>query len=623
MTLPSGPCACYPPRPMSTRLVVALLFALTLAACGKSGTSGPPPAVVKNASRGGFTPSNDESALLDRQTRVHLLKAARAACEGRALDEAAPAGAVDHTKPLWIHLFHEDGRHLAKKRVDGKQSLLEKVAATRALCAKHDPSKVYIHLLPVTYTARFPNFGIVGIFDYRVFEPQVMGLAYELEGKRVERDPVDQVRYNTNAKGLRSLLSKKVGLDPKEAPADNRLLLEMYRVQHFAERYPDRSFGDFYRGFEVVGPQDVSTAVLRDRLGLIAEWYRHNVRDDGQITYKYHHIKRQELEGERTMVRSTMATWIMNRLAFFLADDDLAQLAMKPVRYYFERYFNMEDSLEAGAIQASTTPLPNGNLVRNRFTVASFIASALLERPDWKDFEREIDLLMAYAMSFRRDDGVVWTPFGQSQFFMPGQLMLAVAYAYEKTKDEKYKAFFDSVFDTYAPLLYQMMELGPASYSPYAPAWYTQPAARMFHVTGEPKYRDLVFAINDRVQLFYEINAKHQVHPDWDGILTPKPLGFGNNSITAASLEALADAAIVAKKVGDKRRLATYLPVVRHTVAYLLRLQYTPANTYFLKGRERVVGGFKTDLLDGKVWMDNVWHLTSAFIKIHQAGLLD
>ena len=53
------------------------------------------------------------------------------------------------------------------------------------------------------------------------------------------------------------------------------------------------------------------------------------------------------------------------------------------------------------------------------------------------------------------------------------------------------------------------------------------------------------------------------------------------------------------------------------------RIQFTPDNTYYVKHRERAIGGFKKDMVSSVLWMDNVWHLTSAFIKIHDARLID
>ena len=198
-----------------------------------------------------------------------------------------------------------------------------------------------------------------------------------------------------------------------------------------------------------------------------------------------------------------------------------------------------------------------------------------------------------------------------------------MAYLYEKTRDEKLKAFLEKSFLAYEAPLYDMMKLGPMNYAPYAPAWFTQPFAKMYELTSNPRYSELVFAINDRVVMWYRQNSEYQVYPDYDGNLEAKPGFYGNNSITSASLESLCDAAHIARLVGDSERYQRYQKVIRRATAFLLRLQYTPENTYYVKNKEKVVGGFKKDLVNNLVWMDNVWHLSSAFMKIQKNQLLD
>ena len=94
-----------------------------------------------------------------------------------------------------------------------------------------------------------------------------------------------------------------------------------------------------------------------------------------------------------------------------------------------------------------------------------------------------------------------------------------------------------------------------------------------------------------------------------------RALGINGTRIVAKPLVANIDR--------DEVRLASYKNVIPHTVAFLLRLQYIPENTYYVQHRERVIGGFKKDLINSVLWMDSVWHLTSAFIKIQQSDLLD
>lgn len=120
----------------------------------------------------------------------------------------------------------------------------------------------------------------------------------------------------------------------------------------------------------------------------------------------------------------------------------------------------------------------------------------------------------------------------------------------------------------------------------------------------------------------YYLNAENISYFDYDGILCPKPGSYGNLSITAASLESLVDAYHIAELAGNMEKKKKYKNVIKHTTAYLMRLQYLPENTYYIKNRGKVLGGFKYDLVNNSIWMDNIWHLTNAFIKIKNYKIL-
>jgi hypothetical protein len=565
----------------------------------------------------GYVPMPRKPALaLDDAQLATLLAAARAGCDGKA----APSTSVAGEAPVIAVVYSADGTRKNSARDQGPLVTTAHNAGKRACAGKG--GEAFLHLLVVTQQAHFLNFGIKGLFDNKVFEPQVTGIVYKLNGRSFELDPLEQLERNMGPSDVRTAMAKGIGISAGEMPNRIDLTFEMYRTAHVGERYPDKKTQRFFRGHEVLTPENVTHALMAERLKLIGDWYRNNVID-GEVTYAYMPSRKAFQNDERTMIRSTMSAWVMNRLAEHLDDKELKDKGKQVIEYYFERYFNMKESMQKGAIQPSKKPLVNGNLVENRWTVASFIAAACRERDDKANYAEEIELLMTWAASHQRSDGVIWTPSGGEQYFMPGQFLLPVTYFYRDTKDPRYKEIFDKAFAVYEPQLYQMMDFGPGWYTPYAPAWFTQPLTQMYLETKDDRYRDLVFAINDRVIHAYETNARHQVYPDYDGMLAPKAGSFGNNSVTAASLESLTDATIVAKTAGDMERFRRYRKVVQHTVAYLLRLQFTPANSYYVRERQRVVGAFKNDLVNSKVWMDSVWHLTSAFMKIQEHKLLE
>ena len=606
-----------------SRFIWLSLIVSVLSACGSEPTSrarspSKTPLSIPDADIALQTP---EKLSLSRTVQAELLTYARAVCNGETPLTASESLRSLHRDIIPI-LYSPDGKRIASERLKGSTSTIERIDTHLPALCDGAPPQSRLHLLVVGYTARFPNLGLKGFFDQKVFEPMVHGIAYEYNGRRVELDPMMQVERNFNSKAVRHQLALTVGLKPEKAPAANGLTIEVYEVLHIGEQKTDAAFSRYFRGHQPLTTEEVSHALIEQRLRWIAGWYENNIID-GEVTYEYSTAKGTYQNEERTMVRSTMAVWILNRLAEYLASDALKEAGAVTIQHYLNRYFQIDASRAAGAIQPSPIPLANGNLVAYRFTTASFIASAILEREDWAQSSQDITLLMEFAMGYKRRDHVIWTENGNSQFFMPGQLLLAVAYAYERTEDPKYKQFFDEVFGTYAQVLHQLMTLAPETVAPYAPAWFTQPATKMYQLTGDVKYLPLIFQINDRVVLNYARNAAHQVHEDYEGMLAPKLGSYGNNSITAAALEALVDAAIAAQLSGDVERYERYRRACRHAVAFLLRLQFTPNNAYYMTHSERIVGGFKKDMVNTTSWMDNVWHLTSAFIKIQNARLFE
>lgn len=562
---------------------------------------------------------------IDEESRRYLLSYGREVCDGdvsAAQALAKPATFANPEAPVIAILFDKNGGRKAHHRADSKgASLTAQVETAASEVCKEAASGDQLHLMVVTYTARLPNFGEKGIFEYKVFEPQVNGLAVERNGKRVEYDPALQSEANHGPKNLRSAINEQLGSKIDLFDNANDIILEVYKVAHFGERVSDGTFADFHRGHTILKPEEVTKALVRERLDLIGAWYSHNVIGS-EVVYEYSPSSGQYRDKDRTMVRSLMAVWILNRLGEFLDDAQLKAYGAETIDYYLKTYFQIEESKKQGRIVPWPASLPNGNTITNRYTAGSFLGAAILERADRDRWLQEDRLVMEWVMGFQRDDKIMWTQFAESQYFMPGHLMLSLAYHYDKLEDPTYLNWFQSIYDAYETPIYQLMDLGDERLHPLAPAWYTQPAAFMYHKTGDNRYRDFVYAINDRVERLHAHNRNGMVYYDYDGILTPKLGYYGNTSVTAAALESLADAAIVARKDGDMERYRRYTTVVRHATAYLLRIQFTPDNTYYVKHRERVIGGFKSDMINSVVWMDNVWHFTSALIKIHDNDLL-
>ncbi len=596
-----------------------LMCCVALSLCGCAPT--PAPANVS------YSP--DKELELSAPGKRALLNFARVEWDGGD-GVNMPAEVRELANPLILTAFSRKGTLLAERRIDDAKTgldtkLREAVKQLRAKISGNEHFRgdlkgdIFLHVQVITYVGRFPNFGKKGIFEYRIFEPRVTGIRMEIDGKVAEITPLEQLYRNLDGKMVRKRLAKALGV--RMLNTRHELWTEIYRTTHFGEAYPGKAFTEYQRGHKIFTAEMVDPETVKESLHYVGKWYEANVID-GEVTYQYGPFSQKYLNHKRTMVRSTMAVWVLNKLAAFNKDEALMALGKETIEFYLERYFQMSKSLEAGKLVPSREKTKKGEIAENRWSTAGFIAAAIIERGDYEKYKKPVELLMAFMMGKLREDGIFKTQFAQSQYFMPGQALLAFAYVYEASKDEQYKAFFNRVIDAYEHPLRAMLHLGHSGYAPLAPAWFTQPLTRMWMLDPQQRYQELIFLINDRVAKWYELNAAFAKYFDEDGILAPKPGANGNNSVTAASLESLVDAAYVAKKVGDVERHKRYLRIVKRTTAYLIRLQYQPVNTFYIRGREKVVGGFKHSLHNNLVWCDNVWHLSSAFMKALHYELL-
>lgn len=568
---------------------------------------------------------NDKQAILDYVRR--LVDGETHAAEGIINSEVSEIG-----EPVIITLFSEQGKLLASLRIEGETSLEARLTKgvkeiQRTLGHEEvDYESIYIHIMIVSYTGKFPNFGTKVLFDNRIYEPGVTGLVFELGDMRVELNPLQCLVRNFDSDESRLRLIQRLKTKTYAVENENSLGIEIYRVIHFGERFPDRKLGTYHRGHRIYTVDDVSYESISESLDLIARWYANNVINS-EVTYLYNPITGDYLNSNRTMGRSTMAVWILNRLAYFLNHEELKELGRECLNYYLQRYFNMKESIEADELLPTSELTVRGEIPSNRYITASFLVAAILERDEYDRYQRQVELLMDWIMKYQRVDGFLWTQKADSQCFMPGQLLLTVAYLYERTKKEELKKFFDRSFGAYSASLQDMMHLGGHTYFPCAPAWFTQPFAKMYTLTEKEEFRDQVYMINDVLAKWYEIGDPYQAYTDFDGMLGLKLIlhsdYIGNVAVNAAALESLVDACYIARLDGDVLRERRYKTIIRHSVAYLMRLQYVPENTYYIQNRDRIVGAFKYDLVDNLVWMDSVWHLTSAFIKILQFRILN
>lgn len=354
-------------------------------------------------------------------------------------------------------------------------------------------------------------------------------------------------------------------------------------------------------------------SVTRDRVAeLERAWLGYLLRhidDDGAAAYKFW-PSRERFSDANNMIRQWMATEIMLR---YLDDPELTEIQRE--RLVRNASSNAERYL---------TELEDGRLVvlfESKAKLGSAaIAAMALDRASAADarFEPQARALEASVLSALRDSGRYRTFFvpadrDDNQNFYPGEAQLMLARLYERTREPGHREAFDRAF-----AYYRDWHLEPDNRNPAFVPWHTQACAIMWRLTGEDRYLEFIFEINDWL---LPIQDRDPIYPDLGGRFYQhefRRYGPPHASSTAVYLEGLVDAWAIAREVGHTERAGRYLEAIRHGFRSLDQLTVRRVEDLFYVAdgtAERCLGGVRTTVYHNEIRIDNVQHALSAAQK--------
>jgi|SRR5579884_1154909 len=147
--------------------------------------------------------------------------------------------------------------------------------------------------------------------------------------------------------------------------------------------------------------------------------------------------------------------------------------------------------------------------------------------------------------------------------------------------------------------------------------WQTAAYAEAFVQTKEPAFAEFVFEMNDWL-CGLQYDQLDPRRPLWNGGFMKWADGRAIDAPptidSAMYAEALAEARRTARAGSDATRYQHYTEVLHRCLQFLVRLQYTDANTQHFEEwyRPRLVGGFHASTQDGNLRVDYTQHALSA-----------
>ena len=179
----------------------------------------------------------------------------------------------------------------------------------------------------------------------------------------------------------------------------------------------------------------------------------------------------------------------------------------------------------------------------------------------------------------------------------PGEALYALAGMYQAFGDPRYKESMDWALDFYYQEKWKSHAFIP---------WTISAFASLYEQTGERRYADYVFFLGDQLLTKQNLDSDDEAY----GSFHKKP-----SANTGGYMEGLGDAIHVARLVGDDRRLRVYQERTKMGYRWLFMLQYGESDAADLKRPDMAQGGFRKDLTDPQLRIDNTQHAISSFAK--------
>ena len=434
----------------------------------------------------------------------------------------------------------------------------------------------------------------------------LVGVEFELRGETTRLAPTRMLAANLGFRRALDRFLEERAIDPDEFRAEGRL--RAFRARQFLlsgeSGHPPV---ELYRGSTLVDPApspDEDRAA--DLAAGIGRWMTGNLSDDGALPYKYWPSRGEDSPADNA-IRRFLATVALARLGSLRGNATIRDGAQRNLRFNLRRYFR-DIGGGKGAIVESTGA---------KLGAAALAGLAILESPAPGEFARELAMLSAGVESLAHDRLGFRTFFfprerdGENWNFYSGEALLFWAEAARRNLAgapslERCATAFERCRTRHG------RRRNPA----FVP-WHTQACASLYAQTGRREFADFVLEINDWLLPMQQWDG---LPPDMRGrFYNPSRPDFGppHAASTGAYLEGLADAAALARAIGDGARAESYERAIARGLRSLRQLQFRDQHdTFYISRKKRVLGALRTEAYDNSVRVDSAAHALAAAIKI-------
>lgn len=357
-----------------------------------------------------------------------------------------------------------------------------------------------------------------------------------------------------------------------------------------------------------VPPQEERASYTKELVAQTYEqamrWFLQAQNSKGIFVYLYNPVT-GTITSSNNELRQLMASRVL--AAASVKDERLQVAHQKNLDFIFEHWYKTEGDRGYVLYEEKSKLGANAMLLRT-----------LVYSPRFEAYRTETQALAQGILSLQQSDGsfVPWLKEPTYSYdadylltFYSGEALLALVEYYERTNDlalitpiEQSAQFYIDKYVT---------NLDEHYYPAYVP-WHTMAYAKLYEITGNTRYADAVFILNDKL---LELLDTTETVGRFYNPQTPQ-YGSPHSSSDAVYLEGLAYAYEIARKTGDEVRSKTYRKAITIAVQNIASLQYRESIPVYTAAPHTYLGAIRISKDNPSIRIDTTQHTIDALEKL-------
>ena len=351
---------------------------------------------------------------------------------------------------------------------------------------------------------------------------------------------------------------------------------------------------------------------IENSLALGEKWIVKNLNDAGYFNY-YYNVTSGFYSSSNNMIRQFMASRYLAEMS--QGNNTLQSLHQKNLDYIFNNWYR--ENGDIGYIYFDS---------KSKLGAMAMMLRTLVYSPFFDNYIKEAYKLVNCLLYLQNPDGSFNAWYIEPGYsyneayllkFYSGEVILSLIEFYEKTGNVT--VLNHAIFSQDFYIEEYVNNMSRNYYPAYVP-WHTQSLNKIYLITGEKKYADAIFTLNDELLKIQDTENNVTLGRFFN--YSFRNYGKPHSSSDGVYTEGIAYAYEIALIIDDEQHIDKYKEAIKLGARNLIKLQYNESESQRYNYPERLVGAIRInnsktpDISRFNIRIDTTQHAMDGFRKI-------